>query len=352
MFVELTRSLHLSVGGSLQPFFAQRNMEAEAAMSSNSYLAPAAEGRTDAELARSVAVLEHQQHERQRRASQQQQMESDAEMARRVAYQQAQQPLWQQQQYQQQPMPPLPGTNPAAHSMSGSAPPRPPSVPISPYQPLQNGQHSLVPQDDAGSCSTHLTSRRSSQPLPQHDQHQFGSGEVQQQGPHDARQRSHRRSASSETVYLPEQRHNQSMLPAAGMQARHQRSVSYDAAMQPHAQTAPLGKPGANGQLSQAPQPSPFLETHQQMLDAQHRRAASNGALPNIRITKEAPAHDRDTFDPVAHVLGGIPPPASPMAGTMLGSSAVRVLLDILVLCDGPFAQGRTFRDFQAQYSP
>ena len=299
-------------------------------MSSNSYLAPAAEGRTDTELARSVAALEHQQQERQRRASQQQQVESDAEMACRVAYQQAQQPTWQQQQYQQhqqQPMPPLPGTHPAAHSMSGSAPARPPSVPISPYQPLQNDQQSLALQCDAGSCSTHSTSRRSSQPLPQDDQCQVGSGDVQQQGPHDARQRSHRRSASSETVYFPEQRHDQSMLPAAGMQARHQRSVSYDTAVQPHAQTAPLGKQGANGQLSQAAQPSSFLETHQQMLDAQHRRAASNGALPSIRVTKEAPARDRETFDPVAHVLGGIPPPASPMAGTKLGSFQPRCSL-------------------------
>lgn len=307
-------------------------------MTSNKYRAPAAEGRTDAELAVSVAALEHQQQERQRRASQQRQAESDADMARRVAYQQAQQSYAHHQQQQQQyaqpsygqpsygqasygpmpqshrePMPPLSGSFPVAYGMSGTSSRSSSSVPISPNQALTNGQ--------APNSSSHRQSLSLPQGQDGQNQLLYAHQGSEQQGSRGVQQGTHRRSISSEAVILPEQRYNHVVPPAAGTAPRHQRSVSYDATMQPqhtHAQTAPLGKVAGGGQapqqMSQTTKPASFLETHEQMLEVQHRRAATCDGLPHIRVTKDnCRAHDPS--DPVAHVLAGLPPPPSPMAG-------------------------------------
>ena len=306
-------------GGSLQPYFAQRNMEVEAAMSSQSYRAPAAEGRTDSELALSVAALEHQQQERQRRLSQERLAETDADAARRFAYQQAQQPYAQQQQVNQH-MPPLPGSVPVAYGMSGVAPStsQSPSVPNRPYQTQSDRQHSQYSErDDSGPYEPRYMRRQSQSLAP--NQIRQGVEQQRQRAP----QHMTRRRDSNETRFIDfEQRNSRAMPLAAGSQPRQQRSVSYDAAVQPahgHAHAQPvLGSAEGGAHLSQTAAPSSFLKTHQQMLDA-HRRAATCDGLPHtIRVTADAIAHECETSDAVAHVLAGLPPPASPLAGTAL----------------------------------
>lgn len=88
------------MGGSLQPFFAERNLAAQTAMSSNNYRAPedalGKGGETDVALAVSIAAMEHQQLQRRTQEAQRlgyashDRAEPSTESARRQTYQGAQ----------------------------------------------------------------------------------------------------------------------------------------------------------------------------------------------------------------------------------------------------------------------
>lgn len=258
------------MGGSLQPFFAERNLEAQAAMSSNTYRAPADQlgegGRTDTALALSIAAMEQQQERRRQQEAQRQgynsqQPESRADVTRRQSYHNAQR------------LPPLQYGRTSQYGMSGGTPASVGSLSV-PYQSSTYKRHVATSEPD----------------LTDHTDMRVDDSDSLQQP---KRTSEHRRSISSE---LPQG----SRLPDVNRASNtnHHRSISHDANKPPR-------------YTSRSEGPATFLEMHHQMLEVQKRRPATNDALPVIRTNVHV------TTDAVAHVTDSLPLPTSPFAGTV-----------------------------------